>query len=282
MNFIDFLNRLNEFSNLIIAILTFAIIFISIKSWGISQKAIRLNSLPNLFAKISTNQKKVFLTIENRSNYSAYDVEIWAIGSFLEKEFPHKSFIVPKFFEKSKIDFSKTLYKKSKEVFSDFEYYGIADKIIYYIFPPKSGVSINIDFVNLPQSIYLVLQFRDSMKNNYLNQSFYFQSIDNPNLFKLSDCKYKFNTIRRFSYHNLIFGRKQIFSIDSHKFMFSKLIYCLKKMCKFFFIEIKYRMYLDREIRDIFLRTLPSTYQKKDIEYGFDNYISRGDFFDLR
>ena len=281
MNIIEILDELNKYSNLIIAFLTFIIIYVSAKSWSISQKTIRLNALPSLFVKISDNKDNISLVIENRSNYPAYDVEVWAIGSFSEKKFPYESLIKFKKEKEIKIDFSKKLYEKYEDDI-EYEYYGIVDKFHYYVFPPKSVTSIELDFKNSPDCVYLVIQFRDSMKNNYLHQGYFFRKIDKPSFFQIIDWKYRLKPIKRISYYNSISVKDDIFFGVAYRSLFVKPIYCIYVIYKFLAEKIIFRLYLDREIRDIFLRTIPSGYQRRDVSCTVDNYCDRGRFFDLK
>lgn len=273
-------DSLNPYSNLLIVVLTVGIVYLTYRSLRFSYEALRFNALPILFSKVSTTVETSTFTLENHSNYPAYDVDLWVIGQFDEEVVPYKSLLDDKYKKGVKINFSKCLYEYESTT------YGVVDRVVHYAFPPKTKCDMKLDFVMPPETLYIVLQYRDSFGHNYLYQSWLFgkQSTKNKRDLSLGYLVYKFKPAKRISYNttnnmeDLYKDLHDTFKFTSHVFLLWRLLRLIPICLEYFVIKIRRNLYLDKEARDILMHSFPSGYQKIRRQFWIEG---RGDFIGL-
>jgi hypothetical protein len=274
-----FLDSLNQYSNLIIATLTIFVIYFAYKSLQTNMVAIRTNTLPILFPKISVDKNDCLLTLENYSNFAAYDVDIWIIGEYFENDTPVMSLLSEDGKKKVKIDFSKSLFNRLDGTLDD-RAYGIADRIYHYAFPPKTKCRIHLDFMVAPETAKLIIQFRDTMGHNYIYQSWFFFETEEKNL-KLGSHKVNFQPSKRLEFPTFSTEGDVWGVFDSAKFrpMLIRPIHFIFLTWQFFIQKIRFSILLEKGVKDIFLRTFSRKFQKKHGGFFIED---RGEFFELK
>lgn len=258
-----FLESLNLYSGLLAVVLTIAVAYLALRSLRSQQQSLRLSMLPIFSPRVFMSAQGSTLALENYSNYPAYDVDLWIIGIYYQHDIPYKSLLGRQYKSKTKISFSRGLYSlKWKD-------YGVVDHITHYAFPPESRCVMDLNFVTPPDSLQLVLQFRDTMKNNYLHQSWLFKdkSSHMEEALKLGALKTSFKPAKRINYccGCMSSGLDSIFKFTDFIFLPKRVLRLIPIAFSFYIVpRIRAYLYLDKNVKDILLRSFPSGYQKKN------------------
>ena len=264
-NFQYFLDSLNLYSNLLIATLTIVIIYFAYRSLRSSQEAIRLNTFPILFAKVITNPPKTTLVIENHSNYPAYDVEAFVLAQYFEEETPYKSLLSSKYKNEVKINFSRDLF--SNEI-DEGEYYSVYDCLRYYTFPPNKKVEPELNFMIPPSMVEIILQFRDSMGQNYLCQSWLYADSKKKHIFLTEGLyEFKFKPAKRIEILQSKISLKELFEITKvtkHINLPIRFLRIIPMYINILIARIKIYFYVEKNVRNSLLRIFPSGFQQNN------------------
>ena len=139
---------------------------------------IRLSNIP-IFQFETRKANQNFLLISNESGKVAFDVDIWFFIIAFDDEYPKDEFIE---------NFVKDDYKKiiKKEDIIDQEVWAIAERGIYSSFPNNSRIVIPLEYPIGIDSFEILIQYRDSLNNNYSQKIKFDLSQDKTVPFKLS------------------------------------------------------------------------------------------------
>ncbi len=270
-------DTLNPYSNLLIAVLTIGIVYLTFHSLRTGRETFRFNALPIFFPKISVTAKASRLILENHSNYPAFDVDLWIIGEYQEDEVPYKSLLSKEYKNKVKINFSKSLYGYKPG------HYGIVDHIIHCAFPPKARCIMDLEFIIPPETLSLVLQFRDSIGYNYLYQSWLFmdQARKERRGLTLGSFTPQFKPAKRIEYP-MFGGIKDlydIFRVTDFIIFPVRFLRLIPMALEHIIAKIRLHLYLERDIKDSLLRSFPSGYQESGGRLS--SIEGRGNFTEL-
>lgn len=261
----EYLQTLNSYSNLLIAIFTLAALCLAYYELRSNRISLRWHMLPSFFPKISTSSKSSVLTLENLSNNPAYDVDVWIVGHYYQEEVPYKSLLSDEFKSEVKISFSDGLYPYESE------HYGIIDRVSHATFPPNSRCEIDLEFKSQPQGVDMVMQFRDSGGNNYLYQCWLFPNSNNK--IRRKDLKpgyvvFDLRPVKRIEYQYpypvRFVGWRYFFNIFKHTehiFLPVRFLRLIPFLCESILNVFRAKMYLEKDIKDTFFRSFPSGYQ---------------------
>lgn len=220
-----------------------------------NQIVLKASLMPILFPYISKRGNSLKFEIANYSSNPAYDVDIWLIGAYDKTIVSYKSLIYKKYVKENKINFKDTLFKDPflKEKESDF--YGIIERVTYYAFPPKTKCSFTPYFYKTPGSVYIVMQFRDTLGKNYLYQAWLFEEDSN---FKKGYIKY--SPLKSVGRIKMSFFKdwKSIAQIVR----FTSFFHVFKLLCLDIVSQVRKRRWMCKETRDILKRTISSGHQK--------------------
>lgn len=255
-----FVSSLNTYSNLLTVVLTVAVIYFAYRSLRSSQEANRLNTLPIFFTKVFVSEKKTVLIIENFSTYPGYDVDVFVLGTYFEESVPHKSLLSDKFKNKVKINFSDGLYNY------DSEHYSVYDRTQFYAFPPNRKIEYELNLMIPPETLEIIVQFRDSMGQNYLYQSWLFSTEkERRTPFTLGSFTTYFKPTKRIGIIESTMGLKDLFEIaeaTDHINIFSRFLRLIPMYSNILLARIRIYFYIDKDIRDSLLRSFSSGYQR--------------------
>jgi hypothetical protein len=216
--------------NLVLAILTALYVILTFRILRVSTKALKTNLMPLLFPRVSFKDKKLIFYLENLSSFPAFNIDLWIIGTFNQEEYPYEKILSDEYRKSVKINFNKTLYNYESE------FYGILDRAIYYEFPPKSKIEFELSFGNVPTTINLIMQFQDSLGNNFVYQTWLYEDGD-----RMRQGFLKYIPLKKCSRIDYLLWENSIPALIN---------------------KLKSRFILDKELRDILIRTIPAGYQK--------------------
>ena len=127
---------------------------------------------------------------------------------------------------------------------------------------------MNLEFIIPPEMFSLVLQFRDSLGNNYLYQSWLFTDTakeERRNL-KLGSFEAKFKPAKRIEYNpsSIFDSIKQlrlVFTATNHIIFPMRFLRLIPMLLEIFTTKIKMHLYLEKDIRNILLRSFSAGFQ---------------------
>ncbi len=193
--------------------------------------------------------------LENHSSNPAYDVDVWLIGVYNQETIPYKSLVQKKYVKEIKIDFKNSLFPEEQ-----LKSYGITDRSVHYGFPPKMSCSYRARFYKLPDTVFLVIQFKDALGKNYLYQTILFQGIQDDSLFKKIYMEYSpFKSVGRINVMPFFKNWKK--AVDHVKF--TSFFHVFKLLCSDIISRIRKHKWINKEIRDVLKRIVPGNYQKE-------------------
>ncbi len=125
----------------------------------LAQENQRLQLYPQMFCHAELKADEVFLCIQNLGSSAAVDVDILAVGQYFDEENPLDQFLL----EYAAEDRVRNLSLAP----TDEGFYGVSSRFVYASFPPRRQVTALLQFPVCPESLYILLQFRDVLGNNY-------------------------------------------------------------------------------------------------------------------
>jgi len=127
-----------------------------------------LSILPHIFCSASRSEKNVTLTIYNPASVPASDMEIVTLGLISEDEITVKKFL--------------RLYLREKKNHhleaNEDGFFAVYDHPIFYYFPQRRRVEIDLPYPVQIDQLLIFIQFRDLIVTNY-HRYFWFYD-DNP------------------------------------------------------------------------------------------------------
>jgi hypothetical protein len=190
-------------------------------------------------------------------------------------EVPYKS-LLAKEYENSEIDFSKTLFKYSLD--DEFQSYSILDRVIHYSFPPKSRCDFDLSGTPIPESIDVVIQFRDAVGKNYIYQTWLHSGYGDPKEVLVAGfTKPNFKPSKRIEYFS---GRPlkehlKYFRVISYMFFPERVYKFCKEIGNDVVSRFRLRLILDKHIRESLLRYISSGILKDNRSFEMEG---RGQF----
>lgn len=157
-------------SNILLASLTAAYVVITKKlldaavvsnqqSRSLNIENQRIQLFPHISCHASNTDGDIGYSIQNNSDNAASDVDLIIIGIYHTDDYDLKSFIN---------DYGDIAYINDLNINSTEEgFFGVCHRHIYYAVPPHKQVDCNLYFPVEPDSLYILLQFRDVLGNNY-------------------------------------------------------------------------------------------------------------------
>lgn len=266
----------NEYSNLIIACLTVALIIISWRTITLNNRSLRLNTHPLLYTKIKTEGTGLALIVENNGAYPAFDIEIIIIGIFFEEDTPLTSVAKEEILQKNPIDFTNSTYNTDNR---EFWSYGIIDKQLVGSIPPNRAYKSIILFNARSSDIEVIVQYRNSLGENYFFVSRHTEVLpqfQSSGEYLIESLNVGTFPVKRFDLRDLLYGHESILkwfsSVWKDTFMRKEILERLVS-----------RIVIKREIKndtfDILKRSLYFTAQK-DVSV-FSHEAVRGDIIKL-
>lgn len=165
---INLVSILDVYSNLLLILIT---IFYASFTYGIlkvNSKMLSLNIAPRFHISITrANNKYLSVSIENHSEHPANDVDILVIGNFEHNEVPYDELVS----DAGKKRLERDKFSLLEE--DEFKFYGVYERTVYQAFPGKGIIELKLIYPTLPDSLYVVFQYRDLAGSNFLHQSWY-------------------------------------------------------------------------------------------------------------
>lgn len=122
------------------------------------QRQFLLSTLPHLHLSVFRDVDESVITIHNTGNISAYDVDLLIVGIYNEDTIDVPTFMVK---------YVNPKYRETSLSANDEGFYGVYERIIYPIFPQKRKVVAPLSFLQMPDQILILLQFREVSGTNY-------------------------------------------------------------------------------------------------------------------
>lgn len=163
------ITNLDVYSSLLLVLATVVYASFTYGILKVNSKMLSVNIAPrfNLSVTRGKNNKHLSVRIENHSEHPANDLDILAIGNFEHNEVPY---------DKLTSDAGKKrLDRDNFSLFEEdeFKFYGVYKRTIYQTFSGKQSIEVNLTFPTLPDSLYIVFQYRDLAGSNFLHQSWH-------------------------------------------------------------------------------------------------------------
>lgn len=271
INISNFLQEIYQNPNLFLVVLTTVYVILTFRILRANQKILKANLMPILSPRVLVKKNSLQFELKNYSSYPAYDIDIWLIGVYYEENVPYKSLLQKKYEKEIKIDFRNSLFEFDDEV----RFYGVVDRVIYCTFPPKNKCSFIPQFAKIPESMNLILQYRDAIGKNYLYQTWLFREFNGKsNVFKSGYLRHlPLKHVNRIDYEYFTEDIREIYKNGK----LTNFFHFLRLLQEFILNKIKIRIYIDRDIRDILRRVIFSGQQKK-IKNNFKGVEDRGRF----
>lgn len=129
------------------------------------REQLRLSCMPiiTVFIPDQEDSRNVSINIENIGNLPAYDLDIWFVSAVHNDDHP-KSKLARLSKDKEHKRYLKLINKNS---LADGEFYGLIDYGAYSVLHGNYMIKLNSVFAFEPYSLYLLLQYKDHIGNNY-------------------------------------------------------------------------------------------------------------------
>ncbi|MEH8018943.1 hypothetical protein MN202_17000 [Rheinheimera muenzenbergensis] len=145
-------------------------------NFTLSQEHLRIACFPTLCCAVEAVGGSVSLNISNLSSHAAYSVEVLSVINYSADDIPISDFIEKYVDEKY----------RSKISVVEGEDYGVLQSMEYCMFPPKKALNIALEMSAISDCVYVFLQFRDILGNNYYQVFWFFnQHLEPDYTFKL-------------------------------------------------------------------------------------------------
>ncbi|MDQ5824299.1 MAG: hypothetical protein M3441_08815 [Chloroflexota bacterium] len=133
---------------------------------SVTEKQLRLLTLPQLFCELTndTRNGKTSLIISNVGNVPAFDIDIYALGAYHEDDMDIPTFM---------LSYAPPKYRKEPLNANDEGFYHVRDHIIYYLFPLRKRITVELLMPTVPHFMYILLQYKELLGANYV-QVYYF------------------------------------------------------------------------------------------------------------
>tara|TARA_B100001146_G_C16114446_1_gene405136 strand:- start:77 stop:1009 length:933 start_codon:yes stop_codon:yes gene_type:complete len=127
---------------------------------------IRISNIPIIEYDSEFGKKDDYLIIKNLSDNAAFDIEIDIYVMVSKYDYPISEFI------KDCVDTKSRQFIDIND-FIDDQFYCIHEKGGYQAFPKNKYILVHLDYPVDTEYFHLFIQYRDSMGNNYAQQSFF-------------------------------------------------------------------------------------------------------------
>ena len=167
-------------TNITLAILTGVYVFLT---WRLVSEArsaskaqsdallsqMRLKALPHIYPEVRRTQLDLCLSLSNTGHNPAYDVDVWVLGVLFEEDLSMQTFL-NRFVKHDRREAARAIDSSSEN--NPDNNYGIFDRFLYGLFPAHRSVSASLAFPIKPSSLYVLVQYRDVLGTNYLQEYF--------------------------------------------------------------------------------------------------------------
>lgn len=165
----NFLSFLNTYSNFVLVLVTAAYTFFTYGLLRWTRKTLSANLAPVFQINISFDKlsRAIELSLKNHSSFPAIDVETFILGTYEEGHVSIESIVDPKYLRELK----KDGFKHWSD--GEFNFFSAYDKIIYQTFPGGHETTITLDLIPVPETLYIIFQYRDLKGDNFLQYSWF-------------------------------------------------------------------------------------------------------------
>lgn len=135
----------------------------------------RLQVYPHVSCHVDNTHGRLRFVLQNHGDSAAGDIDVLIVGTYSEGDLPLEEFCER--YVAGKQDIKRGITS------TDEGFYGIFHHYVYCSAPPHRQVNAALDFPVEPDTLYILLQFRDVLGNNYYRIYWMFrESLENDRL----------------------------------------------------------------------------------------------------